>query len=61
MATTTIRISDKVKEELLELKDEYAREGTDKSDAVTISDTAWFDYMLKLGRKVFVSNRKKGK
>lgn len=58
MATKTIRISEKVMDDLNAEKESYAETGTDKAEAVTITDTAWYDYIMKLGLKVFKSNRR---
>lgn len=58
METKTIRISKDVKDELDSERKSYAVSGTDKSDAVTVTDTSWYNYIMKLGLKVFRSNRR---
>ena len=58
METKTISISKDVKDELDSERKSYAEAGTDKSDAVTVTDTSWYNYIMKLGLKVFRSNRR---
>lgn len=58
MATVTIRISDDVKREILDLMQEEKEKHTPMSDAVTITETAFYDYTMKMGAKVIRSNRK---
>ena len=58
MATKTIRIEESLKEELDSERKRYSQANSDKADAVTVTDTSWYGYIMKLGLKVFKSNRK---
>lgn len=59
--TITVRVRIDVHAEAMKMMDQESLRHTTVSDAITISDSAWLSYLIKLGLKVHVSNRKLNK
>lgn len=59
--TRTIRVKMQEYKDCIELFNEEKEKDTPMAALATSNEGVWFTHLLSLGRKVYMSNRKKGK